>query len=88
MNGDFYLEPKVENAIFKVHRSVLAKYSSVIEDMLNVPQGNNGGGGTDEEPLVLIGDKVVGWELLLGWRYERFAQLIVTAPMYLSFSKF
>jgi hypothetical protein len=66
-------DPKVENAIFKVHRSVLEKYSSVIEDMLDAPQGENteGGGGTDEHPLVLTGDGVFGWELLLGWRYER-----------------
>jgi len=82
MTDKFCSAPKVENAIFKVHRSVLAKYSSVIEDLLNVPQRRNAGGGTDGEPLVLTGDNVVGWQLLLGWRYERFAQVLVTASMY------
>jgi hypothetical protein len=66
---------KVENAIFKVHRSVLAKYSSVIEDMLNAPQGNDARGGTDDKPLVLSGDSVAAWESLLGWQYERFVSV-------------
>jgi hypothetical protein len=66
---------KAENAIFKVHRSVLVKYSSVIEDMLNAPQGSDAGGGTDEKPLVLTGDSVVAWETLLGWQYERFVSI-------------
>jgi len=70
---------KVENAIFKVHRSVLAKYSSVIEDMLNAPQGNEPRGGTDDKPLVLTGDSVVAWESLLGWQYERFV-FVPTEP--------
>jgi BTB/POZ domain len=66
---------QVENAIFKVHRSVLAKYSSVIEGMLNAPQGNDSRGGTDDNPLVLTGDSVVAWESLLGWQYERFVPI-------------
>jgi hypothetical protein len=62
---------KVENAIFKVHRSFLANQSSVIKDMLGAPQSSTNIDGTDERPLVLTGDSVVGWELLLGFLYER-----------------
>jgi hypothetical protein len=47
--------------------------------MMNVPQGDNtgGGGGTDDQPLVLTGDSVVAWELLLGWQYERFSPTLI-----------
>jgi BTB/POZ domain len=61
----------VENAIFKVHRYFLAKYSSVISDMFDSPQGSEGTVGTDDNPLVLTGDTACGWELLLDEIYNR-----------------
>lgn len=67
---------KVENAIFKVHRSFLAKQSSVIKDMLGGPHPSANRDGTDENPLVLTGDSAASWELLLESLYERY----VTKP--------
>ncbi|KAG8818585.1 hypothetical protein FRC19_010552 [Serendipita sp. 401] len=61
---------KVENAIFKVHRSLLARSSTAIQDMLSVPSGKGPHDGTDENPLIMSGDSVVGWELLLGLQYS------------------
>jgi hypothetical protein len=65
---------KVENAIFKVHRSFLEKRSSVIKDMLEVPPPTTSLDGTDEKPLVLSGDSASGWEVLLESLYERSAR--------------
>jgi hypothetical protein len=65
------MKSKVEKAIFKVHRSILARYSTVIKDMLEVPPSSEFPDGTDEHPLVLDGDGVSGWELLLGTQYNR-----------------
>jgi hypothetical protein len=64
----------VENAIFKVHRSSLAKQSSVIKDMLEAPQSSTNRDGTDERPLVLKGpeDTAASWELLLELLYDRY----------------
>jgi hypothetical protein len=59
----------VEKAIFKVHRSIIARYSTVIKDMLNAPNIGNGD-ASDERPLVLTGDSVAAWELLLGLQYD------------------
>jgi hypothetical protein len=66
----------VENAIFKVHRYFLTKYSTVLQDMFNTPQGDGTVDGTDERPLVLSQDTAVGWELLLDAIYDRFASLL------------
>lgn len=63
--------PKVENAIFKVHRSFLEKYSTVIKDMLNAPQSRDLQQANDENPLILTGDRVSGWEALLQSHYDR-----------------
>ncbi len=63
---------KVQNAIFKVHRSVLAAYSTVIKDMLEVPNESGSKDRTDERPLVLVGDSAAGWEALLGLQYDRY----------------
>jgi hypothetical protein len=63
---------KVQSAIFKVHRSVLAAYSTVLKDMLEIPSENGHKDGTDERPLVLIGDSAAGWEVLLGLQYDRY----------------
>jgi hypothetical protein len=62
----------VENAIFKVHRYFLAKYSTVLRDMFNAPQNDGMLDGTDEKPLVLTHDIASGWELLLDGIYDRF----------------
>jgi hypothetical protein len=66
----------VQNAIFKVHRYFLAKYSSVLRDMFNTPQEDGVLDGTDEKPLVLMHDSAAGWELLLDAIYDRFALLL------------
>jgi len=63
---------EVENAVFKVHRSFLTKYSTVIKDMFEVPQPGKQKEATDENPLVLTGDTAVGWALLLESYYERY----------------
>jgi BTB/POZ domain len=62
---------QVENAIFKVHRSFLVKYSTVIKDMFDVPQSGETKEATDETPLVLVGDNASAWELLLESHYDR-----------------
>jgi len=61
-SGDIVLQ--VQNAIFKVHRFFLAQYSSVLKDMLEVPQDGESKDGTDEKPLVLHDDTATGWELV------------------------
>jgi hypothetical protein len=71
--------PKVENAIFKVHRSFLAKQSSAIKDMLEAPQSSTNQDGTDERPLVLTGDSAASWELLLESLYERYVSNLSTS---------
>jgi hypothetical protein len=68
--------PKVENAIFKVHRYFLAKYSGVLRDMLDSPQDSTLRDGTDENPLVLSGDSSEGWQLLLEDIYARLVDLL------------
>ncbi|KAG8817318.1 hypothetical protein FRC19_011437 [Serendipita sp. 401] len=67
---DGTLVMQVENAIFKVHRSLLVQYSTVIQDMLSVPSGQTSQDGTDEKPLVMSGDSVAGWGFLLGLQYN------------------
>ncbi|KAG8816082.1 hypothetical protein FRC19_000589 [Serendipita sp. 401] len=69
---DGTLVMQVENAIFKIHRSLLAQYSTVIQDMLSFPGGKNPQDGIDEKPLVMSGDSVAGWELLLGLQYNSY----------------
>jgi BTB/POZ domain len=64
---------KVENAIFKVHRSFLVKSSTVIKDMFDVTQPGETGETTNARPLVLAGDKASAWELLLESHYERYS---------------
>jgi hypothetical protein len=61
---------QVGNGTFKVHKSVLANYSSVMEVMVNCPKGSGLDDGTEENPLILDGDSVRGWELLLRWQYD------------------
>lgn len=44
--------------------------------MLDGPNVKGSEDGTDERPLVLTGDSVKGWELLLGLQYvDRYASL-------------
>ncbi|KAG8800492.1 hypothetical protein FRC17_006853 [Serendipita sp. 399] len=71
---DLYLEDgtlviQVESTIFKVHRSVLVRYSTVLRDMLDVPSGK-AQDGTDERPVCFAGESAVAWGLLLGSQYE------------------
>lgn len=44
-----------------------------MKGMLNGPNVRGSEDGTDERPLVLSGDSVVGWELLLGLQYDGYA---------------
>ncbi|KAG8778648.1 hypothetical protein FRC16_003765, partial [Serendipita sp. 398] len=67
---DGTLVMQVENAIFKVHRSLFSRYSTVIESMLSVPSSKETHDGTDEKPLVMSGDSVAGWEFLLELQYK------------------
>jgi hypothetical protein len=60
----------VEKAIFKVHRSFLTKYSTVIKDMVEAPQSGSKNEATDENPLILKGDSASGWETLLESHYD------------------
>jgi hypothetical protein len=64
---------KVQSTLFKVHRSVLSRYSTVLQGMLCIPNENGSQDGTDERPLVLTGDSAIAWELLLGLQYDRLA---------------
>jgi hypothetical protein len=57
---------KVQNAIFKVHRSVISEYSSVFQDMLDMSKETGPIDGTAERPLVLTGDNATAWEILFG----------------------
>src|SRR4051794_13610474 len=61
---------QVENAIFKIHRSLLERYSTAIKDILDATDKGGSKDGTDASPLVLAGDNAAGWELLLGLQYD------------------
>ncbi|KAG8757414.1 hypothetical protein FRC14_002085 [Serendipita sp. 396] len=67
---DGTLVMQVENAVFKIQRSLLARYSTVLRDMLSVPSVEGNKDGTDERPLVMSGDSAASWELLLGLQYD------------------
>ncbi|KIM28610.1 hypothetical protein M408DRAFT_329376 [Serendipita vermifera MAFF 305830] len=68
-DGNFVMQ--VENAIFKVHQSLLSRYSVVISEMLAAPSQGESKDGTDEKPLVFPDDSALGWELLLSIQYAR-----------------
>ncbi|CAG8696325.1 7780_t:CDS:2, partial [Acaulospora colombiana] len=55
---------KVEQAIFKVSKYVLSKHSNVIKDMMCLSGDTAHDAGVDENPLLLVGDSVEGWELI------------------------
>ncbi|PVF93899.1 hypothetical protein CPB86DRAFT_835133 [Serendipita vermifera] len=61
---------QVENIIFKVHRSILSRYSTVIRDMIDKSNKTSHDNNIEEKLLVLNGDSPVGWELLLGLQYN------------------
>lgn len=67
----------MKNAILKVHRSLFMRFSTVIKDMLGAPNKDGSEDGTDEKPLILMGDTVAGWELLLELQYSRYAFLSI-----------
>ncbi|PVF93900.1 hypothetical protein CPB86DRAFT_75160 [Serendipita vermifera] len=67
-DGSFVIQ--VEKAVFKIHRSVFSRYSSVIHGMLNVPNGNECKDGTEERPLILTGDRAAAWETLFSLQYH------------------
>jgi hypothetical protein len=68
----------VQNAIFKIHRSVLSGYSTVFQDMLDTPNKNELVDGTDERPLVLTGDDVAAWELLFSLQYDTSVSILIS----------
>ncbi|KAJ7475196.1 hypothetical protein B0H11DRAFT_2034482 [Mycena galericulata] len=48
---------RVENTLFSIHRFLLARDSSVLETMFQLPQGTEKPQGlSDEDPIVLVGD--------------------------------
>lgn len=51
--------------------SFLAKYSTVLKDMLSAPQGSNITESSEEAPVMFPGDCAAGWELLLSDIYGR-----------------
>ncbi|KAG8773663.1 hypothetical protein FRC20_011192 [Serendipita sp. 405] len=61
-----YHKPK--SAIFKIHRSLLARYSTAIGGMLTAPtgEGHNDGGN----PALMTEDGAASWELLPGLQYN------------------
>ncbi|KAG8826142.1 hypothetical protein FRC17_008368 [Serendipita sp. 399] len=59
---------EVEGTLFKVHRSLLARYSTVIRDIFD-SQKETDQDGSDERPLFLAGDSAAAWELILGSQY-------------------
>ncbi|KAG8826143.1 hypothetical protein FRC17_008369 [Serendipita sp. 399] len=62
---------QVEDVLFNVHRSVLARYSTTIRDMLEITRESGiNTRGNKENPLILTGDTVAAWELLLGLQYN------------------
>jgi len=68
--GDIVIQ--VEKAIFKVHSHFLTVQSPVFADMFAVPrEGPSNADGTDFCPIILAGDPVKGWELLLSAIYRR-----------------
>ncbi|KIM29714.1 hypothetical protein M408DRAFT_328578 [Serendipita vermifera MAFF 305830] len=68
-SGDMVIQ--VERTIFKVHSYFLTTQSEVFRDMvMAAPRTNRHDDGTDSEPLVLSGDSVEGWELLLNAIYR------------------
>ncbi|PVF91329.1 hypothetical protein CPB86DRAFT_357729 [Serendipita vermifera] len=67
-DGSFVIQ--VEKAIFKIHRSVFSRYSSVIHGMLNVPNSSEYKDGTEERPLILTGDRAAAWDVLFSLQYD------------------
>ncbi|PVF92248.1 hypothetical protein CPB86DRAFT_197970 [Serendipita vermifera] len=61
---------QVENTIFKVHRSILSTYSTIIRGMIDESSGISHDNNTEEICLILNGDSLIGWELLLGLQYN------------------
>lgn len=47
-----------------------------MKEMLNAPNIKDSEDGTDERPLILSGDSVVGWELLLELQYDGYACIL------------
>lgn len=60
---------QVEKAVFNIHRSLLARQSTVFREMFKLPQGNGSSGGTDIDPIILT-DEVASWEALLKSLYR------------------
>jgi hypothetical protein len=63
---------EVENAIFKVHRSFLVRYSAAIRAMSNRRQSGIQSEETDNHPLILRGDSAIGWTRLLESHCDRY----------------
>ncbi|KAF8628625.1 hypothetical protein AX15_003760 [Amanita polypyramis BW_CC] len=57
---------RVEDTLFKVHRSILSKDSSSFDTMFSLPQGGKPSEGiSDESPVVLSGDTVLEFKHFL-----------------------
>jgi len=66
--GDTLIQ--VQNAIFKIHRFFLIDHSSVLRDMLSLPQSIKGSESANGTPIVISGDTAKVWELLLASFYR------------------
>ncbi|KZT11817.1 uncharacterized protein LAESUDRAFT_153623 [Laetiporus sulphureus 93-53] len=79
-DGDCTL--RVENTLFKVHRTVLSEDSSVFVGMFELPSEEDADmdGSSDDHPVVLIGDTVAEFEQFLWLLYSRSRQKYLTVP--------
>jgi hypothetical protein len=70
--------------MFKVHRSVLSNYSTIVRDMLSGSKEGPANSNIDDQLITLTGDHVAGWELLLGLQYNRYVVTNIIDPNYFS----
>ncbi|KAJ7443252.1 hypothetical protein B0H11DRAFT_2093158 [Mycena galericulata] len=61
---------RVENTLFKIHKSHLIQNSPVLAKMFNLPLGEQSVDGTsDDSPVVLPGDRACDFRYLLRYIY-------------------
>ncbi|KAH6911817.1 hypothetical protein BKA70DRAFT_1079137, partial [Coprinopsis sp. MPI-PUGE-AT-0042] len=61
---------QVDHVQFRVHRGVLARHSSVLNDMFSIPQPVEPDLAVDGCPVVILPDLARDWEELLGYIYD------------------
>ncbi|KAJ7464198.1 hypothetical protein B0H11DRAFT_2198039 [Mycena galericulata] len=73
---------RVENTLFKIHKSHLIQNSPVLAKMFNLPLGEQSvEGASDDSPIVLAGDRACEFRYLLRYIYATVANGPTTSPV-------